>query len=148
MSKKKGKNIYHWLANNKTLYDIHLGDDLQSALKKIKNKKYKLVGEKDFGYYYLNNGYRFGFSDGMVDEIGIDFWQSHKYKWFLKKDDLILNLNNAKIHKVLNFLNEVSIKWIPIKSPDRNALIFKIDKYPIFLIFDVYEGTLDKIASS
>jgi len=147
MAKRK-KNIYHWLSENKVLYDINLNDDLQYVLKKTKKKKLKQAGEKNYGYYYFKNGYRFGYSDGVIDEIGIDFWQSKKFNWYIKKDDIKLELKNAKIHKVLNVLNELFIKWVPIKSHDRLALIIKIDKFPIYLIFDVYEGTLEKIASS
>lgn len=148
MSRRKRINIYSWLLEGKALYEINLGDNLQDSLMKIEKEKYNLVGEDDYGYYYLDNGYRFGFSDGIIDEIGIDFLQSRQKTWFINKDSFKINLDKGKIHKVLDFLNSLFIKWTPIKSTDSGALIYKLDEFDFFLIFDIYEGTLEKITKS
>ncbi|WP_346883974.1 hypothetical protein [uncultured Algibacter sp.] len=148
MSKKKKINIYSWLLEGKVLYNINLGDSLQDSLIKIEKEEYNLVGEDNYGYYYLDNGYRFGFSNGIIDEIGIDFLQSRQKTWFIGKDGFKVNLDKGKIHKVLDFLNSLFVKWKPIESTDSRALIYKLDEFDIFLIFDIYEGTLEKITKS
>jgi hypothetical protein len=69
----KKLNLYNWIFKDVLIYDVNIGDDKKNALEKINSPDIKLVGQKDSGYYYLTNGYRFGFSDNLVDEIGIDF---------------------------------------------------------------------------
>ena len=140
-------NISNWILKNQPLYDINIGDDLKNTLKKINSKNFYLVGENDYGYYYNKNGYRFGFSDDIIDEIGIDLLQT-KGEVIIKKGKYKIDLKTAKIHKVLSFLNDISIKWTPLATCDRETLTIILDDSKIFFFFDIYEGVLDKISKS
>ena len=64
--------INNWLLNKESLYDINIGDSVSKVISKIDFTNLKLVGTQQSGYYYLTNGFRFGFSNDTVDEIGID----------------------------------------------------------------------------
>lgn len=137
--------ISNWIFNNQSLYDINLNDDFTSTLSKVENAI--LVGNENYGYYYLPNGFRFGFSDNKIDEIGIDFSQS-KSTIFLSDEGNNFKLTNAKIHEVLNFLNDKLVKWEPVITNDSNYLTIKLQKTEIHLIFDIYSGTIDKIGKT
>lgn len=139
--------IDKWLFENESPYGIRLGDSVLDFLERLNSEKITLMGEKTNGYYYLTNGFRFGFSGDIIDEIGIDFSQS-KTEILLNHNDNEINLSQSKIHEVLNFLNDSFIKWIPVENRDLQILIIKILEKEIFLIFDIYEGTLDKISKS
>lgn len=139
--------INNWIFDNKSLYNINVGDKILDSLEKLKSEKAILMGENSNGYYYLSNGFRFGFSSDIVDEIGIDFSQS-KAKIFLNNNDDIINLSESKIHEVLNYLNDHFVKWTPIENKDPHIFIIKLLEKDLFFIFDIYEGTLDKIAKS
>ena len=130
---------------NKPLYDINIGDDVLVSLNKLNIKREELVGENNFGYYYLSNGFRIGVSEKVIDEIGIDFLQSNVRKILLKDIEGEINLKNAKIHKVLNYFNDRFISWEPIKNIDKSALVIRINEKDLYFIFDIYKGTLDKI---
>ncbi len=140
-------NVSNWILDRNPFYDINIGDSLDKSLNKLGEANCSLVGEKDYGYYYLENGYRFGFSDSKVDEIGIDFLQA-KDNIYMTTNELEINLSLAKIHEVLDFLNDLFIEWTPIKPITPSYLIFKLEDSEIFLIFDIYEGTLEKISKS
>jgi len=137
--------INEWIFNNQPLYEINIGDDLELSLTKIGNPI--LLGDGNCGYYYLSNGFRFGFSENKIDEIGIDFSQSKSSILMFDGDDN-LNLTESKIHEVLNYLNEKLISWEPVVTKDTNYLVIKLLKTEIHFIFDVYTGKIDKIGKT
>jgi hypothetical protein len=139
--------IDNWFFENEPPYGISIGDSVLDFQERINSEKITLMGETSNGYYYLTNGFRFGFSGNIIDEIGIDFSQS-KTEILLHHNDNEINLSQSKIHEVLNFLNDCFIKWIPVENRDLQILIIKILEKEIFLLFDIYEGTLDKISKS
>ena len=137
--------INNWVFENQSLYNINIEDDLISSLKKVENAK--LFGEETNGYYYLKNGFRFGFSENKIDEIGIDFSQTKSSILLVDQKDS-LNLSTSKIHEVLNYLNDKFIIWKPIENNDSNYLVIKLEKTGIHFIFDIYTGNLDKIGKT
>ena len=141
-------DLSDWIFEQKPLYGIRLGDSLKEALEKLKNQNYFLSGGTNkIGYYYLNNGYRIGFSDNKIDEIGIDFLQS-KSNIILQKDGQKYILNDKKVHEVLDLFNDLLIKWKPVVTNDSSSLMYLLEEFGIYLIFDVYEGTLNKLGKS
>ena len=137
--------INQWIFDNQPLYKVNIGDDLNLSLTKIENPI--LFGEENYGYYYLSNGFRFGFSENKIDEIGIDFSQS-KSKILLLEEGNSFNLTESKIHEVLNHLNEKLISWESVVTKDVNYLVIKLLKTKIHFIFDVYTGKLDRIGKT
>ena len=141
-------DLSDWIFEQKPLYGIRLGDSLKEALEKLKNQNYFLSGgTNEIGYYYLNNGYRIGFSDNKIDEIGIDFLQSNS-NIILQKDGQKYILNDKKVHEVLDLFNDLLIKWKPVVTNDSLSLMYLLEESGIYLIFDVYEGTLNKLGKS
>lgn len=139
-------DISDWIINNKALFNVNLNDDLDLTLNKLKNGK--LVGEKDYGYYYYYpSGFRFGFSENKIDEIGIEFSQTD-LKILLTQDGSKINLSTETIHKVLDFLNEMFIVWEPINEIDKSCLVVKLKQSNIYFVFDIYSGKLVKIFKS
>jgi len=113
------------------------------------NLDFKLVGTVNNGYYYLSNGFRFGFSENIVDEIGIDFNHSDSEVTFSMGNKFNnFEFNSKKIHEVLDFLNDFQIKWKAIESLDNNYLMIRLLNKNIVFIFDIYEGEVSKIVKS
>jgi hypothetical protein len=132
-----------------SIYGITIGDLVSDILNSENNLDFELVGSVNNGYYYLSNGFRFGFSENIVDEIGIDvnhfdsevtFSMGNKFNNF--------EFNSKKIHEVLDFLNDFQIKWKAIESLDNNYLMIKLLNKNIVFIFDIYEGEVSKIVKS
>lgn len=135
------------ILHDKKLYDINIGDSVDEVFKN-KNLDFTLHGDSKYGYYYLKNGYRFGFADNTVDEIGIDFNHTDSIisiKFDKKRD---FDLNRKKIHEVLKALNDLQAKWQAIPDRDTNYLMIKLVDTDTILYFDIYEGRLDLITKS
>jgi len=142
-------NIYieKWILEGVPLNGIDIGENLFSTLDKLKDNHLVLVGTIDSGYYYLPNGFRIGFSNGIIDEVGVDLDYSHSNIIF-KDFSCDFDFRDKKIHVVLNFLNDHLIKWKAIESLDLNHLMIIIIEKNIVFIFEIYEGTLSKITKS
>jgi len=137
--------ISEWIFEGKPLYDIQLGSNLQDAIKKINSKKPLLQGNNLDGYYYLLNGFRIGFRNNLVDEIGVDLNYSN-CDVFLSKDGYEINLSTSKIHEVLNYLNDTFILWSINQTLDSQHIIIELSNKKIYFIFDIYEGSIEKIS--
>lgn len=140
-------NVEKWFLEGIPPYDISLGADISQVLQHPFLKKMVLSGTKDYGIYYAENGYRVGFSDNCVDEIGIDFTKS-KCKVIFETSQGTINLKNKKIHEVLNFLNDALLSWKCVESLDNNYLMVRLHKTGIMIIFDVYDGKISLIVKS
>ena len=138
------KYLKNWLFDNQPIYEINLGDNKSDALAKIKDAT--LFGDDENGYYYDKYGYRFGFNSNKVDEIGIDF--NHLEQDIHIENVGSINFKKAKIHEVLNFLNDNLIRWKAQEVNDTNYLYIELLKVRIILIFDIYEGRLTNITRS
>lgn len=140
-------NIYKWLLNGDSLYNINIGDSLLWAIDTLGIENISLVGDEEDGYYYMANGFRFGFSNNIIDEIGIDL-DCSKSKVIFKEEGIKFNFRNKKIHKILGFLNENFLEWKAIESLDNQYLMIRLVRNDIVFIFEVHEGVLTKIVKS
>jgi hypothetical protein len=134
-----------WIFKNESPYGISLGDDLNQTLSKIPDVS-KLQGSKNNGYHYFDNGFRIGFNDDGIDEIGFDL--KYAKNDLVINSDIVINLSKSKIHEVLSFLNDSFISWSVVNSKDFNYLYYTIGEQNISLIFEVYTGKLDTISKS
>jgi|688.fasta_scaffold75502_5 hypothetical protein len=139
--------IEKWFLEDTPLYNIKTGDEVSVLKQNDIFKKMILSGDKDYGFYYAKNGFRVGFSDNYIDEIGIDFTKS-KCKVIFKTNESLFNFREKKIHKVLDFLNDNLLSWKAVESLDNNHLMIKLNKNGIMIIFDVYKGTITNIVKS
>jgi hypothetical protein len=139
--------IEKWFLEGASPYNINLGDDVSQVLQHSFLKTMVLSGTEDYGIYYAENGYRIGFSDNCVDEIGIDFTKS-KCKVIFETSQGTFNLKSKKIHEVLNFLNDALLSWKSVESLDNNYLMVRLNKTGIMIIFDVYDGKISLIVKS
>lgn len=140
-------DITDWFLNDYPLYGINIGDNIAELKNKLNFDDLTLNGHEHYGYYYMPNGYRFGFCNKIIDEIGIDF-DKLLVKVVFRREGGYYVLGGKKIHEILDFLNDNFIGWTAIKSLDTQYLMVKIVSNKIVLIFDVYEGTLSKITKS
>ena len=139
--------INDFILHDKKLYDISIRDSVNDIFEN-KNLDFTLHGDSRYGYYYLPNGYRFGFADNIVDEIGIDFNHTNCIISLKLVNERDFDLNKKKIHQVLTALNYLQAKWQAIPNRDTNYLTIQLVDANVLLIFDIYEGTLSKITKS
>ncbi len=139
--------INNWILEDVPLYNINIGYKLSELADNPEFKKMKLAGEPDYGFFYMKNGFRIGFSGDVIDEIGIDFTKS-KCKIIFKTNNGLFNLKGKKIHKILDFFNDNLLSWRCVESLDNNNLMIRLNKNNIMIIFDIYEGTISSIVKS
>lgn len=135
------------ILHNKKLYGINIGDSVDEVFKN-KSLDFTLHGDSRYGYYYLSNGYRFGFAENIVDEIGIDFNHTDSIISIKSVNERDFDLNKKKIHEVLNALNDLQVRWQATPDCDINYLTIQLVDADVLFIFDIYEGTLSKITKS
>jgi len=133
------QNISDWILNNNFPHKIKLGDVVNEILLNIPDAY--LVGEPYYGFYYFGNGYRFGFSENTIEEIGLEIDHSDT-DVLISDQQQTLNLKTLKIHEVLDFFNNNFISWDPITEKDKSVLLIKLSINSIYIVFDIYKGTV------
>ena len=143
--------MIEFLKGGKTLNGVKMGmtiDDLYSIL----GKPTTISGEKNYGYIHYGE-YRYGFTDGLINEMAIEFKLIEKPLEFpnieYKKYDISLFENfkiqsKSKIHKIISFINHLQLNWKAENGIDTDSLTIKIENGP-YIVFDLYDGTVDKI---
>lgn len=143
--------MIEFLKGGKTLKGVEMGmtiDNLQSILGKPTN----ISGEKNYGYIHYGE-YRYGFTDGIINEMAIEFkfikkpfkFENLEYKKYgipLFEDFKIKS--KSKIHKILSFINHLQLNWKAQNGIDKDCLTIKIENGP-YIVFNLYDGAVDKI---
>jgi len=122
------------------------------SLYSILGKPTIVTGEKDYEYIYYGP-YRYGFSDGIINEMAIEFkfikkpfefknLEYRKYGISLFEDFKITS--KTKIHKIIAFVNHLQLDWKAQNGLDKDYFEIKIKNGP-YIIFYLYDGTVDKI---
>ena len=108
----------------------------------------KVVGDETIGFLYYDNGVRFGYTGGVITELGIVFFGQENIIYpvelpLAEEHTQITEL--TRIHEFISIINHAGIKW---KSNDeKNLNVFSLKtEGEVYALFDLEDGKITKIA--
>lgn len=112
-------NLYAFLKGKASSIPFSPGNKLTELI--TLHAPTETIGNNEIGYVYYNNGFRIGYTQDTVTELGIDFnYTDHTYRLFTANKEIGSINKHSKLHEVLNLLNEAQIKYRCINIRDND----------------------------
>jgi hypothetical protein len=142
------KDLILFMKTGQSLCDVKIGHKKAEVISRF-GTRLEQYGEKNYGYFELPKGIRFGYFGDEIDELAV----------LNKREDAVFELPVPDLHETfsispktticeaIKFLNWSSVKWSVIDTANKFNLTL-LTQGKVGLIFDLEDGELMIISTT